>query len=121
MIYKKIIPSSLLGRSLIILFIPLITLVALTVLVFYQTSWNIISKRLTQSVVADINVIIKLIDQDLKYKAISIAKKDFKMEVNYEKDKDLNPLSFRPEKGILSRRLRQALEALNKPFFYDLI
>ena len=67
MIYKKIIPTSLLGRSLIIVFIPLITLVTLTMLVFYQTSWNIISKRLTQSVVADINVIVKLIDQDLKF------------------------------------------------------
>ena len=61
MIYKKLIPSSLLGRSLIIAFIPLFVLVILTVLVFYQTSWNIISKRLTQSVVGDINVIVKLI------------------------------------------------------------
>ena len=43
------------------------------------------------------------------------------MEVSYEKDTDLNPLSFRPARGILSRRLRQALEELNKPFFYDLI
>jgi two-component system osmolarity sensor histidine kinase EnvZ len=42
------------------------------------------------------------------------------MEVNIKKDTDLNPLSFRPERGILSRRLRQALEELKKPFFYDL-
>ena len=67
MILKKLIPSSLLGRSIIIIFVPIILLVILTSLVFYQTSWNIISKRLTQSVVADINVIIKLIDQDLNY------------------------------------------------------
>ena len=62
MILKKLIPSSLLGRSIIIIFVPIILLVILTSLVFYQTSWNIISKRLTQSVVADINVIVKLID-----------------------------------------------------------
>ena len=73
---KKLIPSSLLGRSLIIVFIPIITLVLLTSLVFYQTSWNIISKRLTQSVVADINVIIKLIDQGYKFKAFRIANDD---------------------------------------------
>ena len=120
MIYKKLIPSSLLGRSLVIIFIPIITLVTFTALVFYQTSWNITSKRLAHSVVADINVIVKLIDQDLMIKAIRIAKEDFKMEVNIEKDTDLNPLSFRPERGILSRRLRQALEELKKPFFYDL-
>ena len=120
MIYKKLIPASLLGRSLIIVFVPLITLVILTVLVFYQTSWNIISKRLTQSVVADINVVVKLIDQNLRFKAMRIAKEDFKMKVSYKKNTDLNPLSFRPARGILSFRLRQALEELNKPFFYDL-
>ena len=120
MIYKKLIPASLLGRSLIIVFVPLITLVILTVLVFYQTSWNIISKRLTQSVVADINVVVKLIDQNRKFTAMRFAKEDFKMEVSYIKNTNLNPLSFPPARGILSFRLRQALEELNKPFFYDL-
>ena len=120
MIFKKIIPSSLLGRSIIIIFVPIIVLVILTSLVFYQTSWNIISKRLTQSVVADINVIVKLIDQDLKFEAITIAKDDFKMNVSYKTDTNLNPLSFKPGRGILSRRLKQALKELDKPFIYDL-
>ena len=120
MIYKKFIPISLLGRTLIIVFIPIVTLVLITTLIFYQTSWSIISKRLSQSVVADINVIVKLIDQDLKDKAFKIADEDFKMKVSYEKDKNLNPLSFRPQRGILSARLRQQLEELDKPFFYDL-
>ena len=84
-IYRKLIPSSLLGRSLIIVFIPILTLIFVTTLVFYQSSWNIISKRLTQSVVADINVVIKLIDQDLKFEAISLAKEDFKMDIIYKK------------------------------------
>ena len=120
MIFKKLIPSSLLGRSLIVIFVPVIFLVTITSIIFYQTSWNIISKRLSQSVVADINVIVKLIDSDLKFKAFRIAKEDFKMKLVYKKDTDLNPFSFRPERGILTRRLRQALEELKKPFFYDL-
>tara|TARA_B100000427_G_scaffold329224_1_gene344574 strand:- start:10056 stop:11351 length:1296 start_codon:yes stop_codon:yes gene_type:complete len=119
MIYKKLVPSSLLGRSLIIVFIPIITLVILTSLVFYQTSWNIISKRLTQSVVADINVIVKLIDQDLKNKAIILAKEDFKMNVDYKENMNLNSLSFKTERGILSKRLRQSLEMLDLPFLYN--
>ena len=117
---KKLIPSSLLGRSLIIVFIPIITLVVLTTFVFYQTSWNIISKRLTQSVVGDINVVVKLIEQDLKFKSIRIAKEDFKMDVEYKKNTNLNSLSFRKQGGILSKRLQQALEELNRPYFYDL-
>ena len=120
MFYKKLIPSSLLGRSLIIVFIPILTLVILTTIVFYQTSWNIISKRLTQSVVGDISVVAKLIDQNLKFKAIRIAKEDFKMDVKYKKDTNLKSLSFNKQSGILSTRLKQALEELNRPYFYDL-
>ena len=120
MIYKRLIPSSLLGRSIIIIFVPIIILVILTSFVFYQTSWNIISKRLTQSVVADINVIVKLIDQDLKLNVIQIAKEDFKMVIDIIPKKNLDPLSFQTERGILSKRLNQALEELDRPFFYDL-
>ena len=57
---RNIMPKTLLGRSLMIVFVPIIILVLITSVIFYQTSWNIISKRLTQSVVADINVIVKL-------------------------------------------------------------
>ena len=120
MIYKKLIPSSLLGRFLIIVFVPILTIVILTTLIFYQTSWNIISKRLTQSVVADINVVIKLIDQNLKLKAISIAKEDFKMDVIYKKNTNLNPLSYKKQRGILSKRLQQQLNELERPYFYDI-
>ena len=120
MIYKKLIPSSLLGRSLIIVFVPIITLVTLTTLVFYNNSWNIISKRLTQSVVADINVIVKLIDEDLGYNAKQIAKDDFKMDLEFKMNTKINPLSVRSQRGILSKRLEQSLKELNRPFFYDL-
>jgi len=117
---KKLIPSSLLGRSIIIVFVPTIAVVMLTTLIFYETSWNIISKRLTQSVVADIQVIIKLIDEGYQLQAFRMADDNFKMKINLEKNKNLNPLSFRPSRGIMSKRLQQALENLKRPFFYDL-
>ena len=120
MILKRIIPSTLLGRSIIIIFLPIIVLVMLTTFVFYQTSWNIISKRLTQSVVADINVIVKLINLDLKDEAINIAKEDFKMKIDIQENRKLTGLTFKNEIGILSKRLKQSLENLDKPFFYDL-
>ena len=81
MILKKFIPQSLLGRSIIIIFVPIIFLVLITSIIFYQTSWSIISKRLTQSVVADINVLVKLIEKDLEFEGIRIAREDFKMNI----------------------------------------
>ena len=120
MIFKKIIPNSLLGRSIIIIFVPIFLLIIITSIIFYQTSWNIISKRLTQSVVADINVIVKLIDQGLENEAIEFAKEDFKMQIKLRKNSVLNKLEFQEQRGILSKRLKQALTNLNRPFAYDL-
>ena len=90
MILKKFIPQSLLGRSIIIIFVPIIVLVLITSIIFYQTSWNIISKRLTQSVVADINVIVKLIEKDLEFEAIQIAREDFKMKIRIKENVNKN-------------------------------
>tara|TARA_Y100000768_G_C23945427_1_gene667332 strand:+ start:337 stop:1626 length:1290 start_codon:yes stop_codon:yes gene_type:complete len=116
---KKIIPSTLIGRSIIIIFVPIIILVLLTAFVFYQTSWNIISKRLAESVSADINVLIKLINDDYEMYADNIAK-DFKMEIDIKKEVSLNIKSMKPNRGILARRLEQSLSELNRPFTFDI-
>ena len=108
--FKKFIPSTLIGRSIIIIFVPVIILVILTATVFYQTSWNIISKRLAESVVADIKVLVKLIEDDLENYAIQIAKYDFKMNLNIKNEKIVQSFSNKVNRGILSKRLKQALE-----------
>ena len=117
---KKIIPSTLIGRSIIIIFVPIIIIVLLTSFVFYQTSWSIISKRLTESVAADINVLVKLIDNDLANNALNVANEDFKMKINIVKDKELLSSKFNQNSGILSKRLNQSLSNLKKKFDYDL-
>ena len=117
---KKIIPSTLIGRSIIIIFVPIIVIVLLTSIVFYQTSWSIISKRLTQSVAADINVLVKLIDSDLTDNAVNIASQDFKMKITIINDKKLLPSKLHLNSGILSNRLNQSLSNLKKKFDYDL-
>jgi len=117
---KKIIPSTLIGRSIIIIFVPIIIIVLITSFVFYQTSWSIISKRLTESVAADINVLVKLINSDLTDNAINIANQDFKMKISIIKDKQLLSSKFSLNSGILSKRLNQSLSNLKKKFDYDL-
>ena len=117
---RRFIPSTLIGRSIIIIFVPIIVLVLITALVFYQTSWNIISKRLAESVVADINVLVKLIDDNLEVYAKEIANDDFKMKINITDNAILDPLLMKVNRGILSKRLEQSLSNLDKPFIYDL-
>ncbi len=117
---RKIIPTTLIGRSIIIIFVPIIIIVLITSFVFYQTSWSIISKRLTESVAADINVLVKLIKSDLTDNAINIANQDFKMKINIINDKELSSSKFSLNSGILSNRLNQSLSNLKKKFDYDL-
>ncbi|MDC3021680.1 ATP-binding protein [Pelagibacteraceae bacterium] len=117
---RKIIPSTLIGRSIIIIFVPIIIIVLLTSFVFYQTSWSIISKRLTESVAADINVLVKLINSDLTDNAVNIANQDFKMKISIINDKQLLSSKFSLNSGILSNRLNQSLSNLKKKFDYDL-
>ncbi len=116
---KKFIPSTLIGRSIIIIFVPIIILVLLTAFVFYQTSWNIISKRLAESVSADINVLIKLINDDYKIYADNIAE-NFKMEIDIKEKVTLNINSMKPNRGILAKRLDQSLSNLKIPFTFDI-
>ena len=65
MIFKKIIPLSLLGRSIIIIFVPIIVLVIITSIIFYQTSWNIISKRLFENY-ESVQIILPKIDSKIR-------------------------------------------------------
>ncbi len=118
--FRKFIPTTLIGRSIIIIFVPIIILVLLTSIVFYQTSWNIISKRLAESVVADISVLVKLIENDLKIDAENIAQKDFKMQFDIIESDKLGITFKKTNRGILSKRLEQALINLSTPFEYDL-
>ena len=120
MMIKKIIPSTLIGRSIIIIFVPIITIVLITAFVFYQTSWNIISKRLAESVVADINVLVKLIDDNLNNYAKNIAEEDFKMNFKIANNQTLSGQLIQNNRGILSKRLKQSLLNLDKPFIFDL-
>ena len=69
---------------------------------------------------ADINVLVKLIDVNLENYALEIANKDFKMDIKIIDGEVIDPLSIKLNRGILSRRLEQSLSNLKKPFVYDL-
>mgnify|MGYP001289682710 CR=1 FL=1 len=129
---KKFIPSTLLGRSLVIVFVPIVSIVIITCLVFYQTSWDIISKRLSQSVVGDIGAVIELIDEKKINEAKDIIKpkldlneakllsqKHFNFKIKLLENEFLNVKDFKPKKRILERRLSDELKRLNKEFVFD--
>tara|TARA_B100001123_G_C15342690_1_gene1035663 strand:+ start:3688 stop:5031 length:1344 start_codon:yes stop_codon:yes gene_type:complete len=131
-IIKKIVPKSLLGRSLVIVFLPIIFLVIITSFVFYQTSWDIISKRLTQSVSGDIGAVIELLEENKLDEAKNViepklnleeakllAQKYFNFDIKLLTNEYLNIKDFSPKQRIFSRRLNEALKNLGKEFVFD--
>ena len=46
---KRILPRSLLGRSLMIIVTPLVLLQVISTLVFYESHWNKVSLRMARS------------------------------------------------------------------------
>lgn len=61
---KRFLPKSLLGRSLLIIVSPLILLQVVSALIFYESHWDKITRRLAVSVAGDISAIVQLWRQD---------------------------------------------------------
>ena len=59
---RKFLPRSLLGRSLLIILIPLIVVQAVALLIFYGSHLNLISRRLSGAVAGEIAQTIQLLD-----------------------------------------------------------
>ncbi len=58
---RKIFPRSLLGRSLLIILVPLIAVQAVALLIFYGSHLNLISRRLSGAVAGEIAQTIRLV------------------------------------------------------------
>ena len=60
-VLKTFMPKTLLGRSMMILVIPLVLLQLVSGTIFYETHWDTIALRLARSVAGDIGGVIDLI------------------------------------------------------------
>src|SRR5262247_2425177 len=62
---RRLLPRSLLGRSIMIIVTPLLLLQVVTTSVFYETHWDIVTKRLARGVAGDIATVIALMPAGL--------------------------------------------------------
>jgi two-component system osmolarity sensor histidine kinase EnvZ len=56
---ERLMPRTLLGRSIIIIVTPVILLQAISAWVFYTSHWDTVTRRLAQSVAGDIAYVIR--------------------------------------------------------------
>jgi two-component system osmolarity sensor histidine kinase EnvZ len=120
---KKILPRTLLGRSLLIIVMPLILLQLISGFIFYDRHWSWVSRQLTSSAVGEITAIIDLWraapDDETRKRVLDIGRQNFELTLNFE-DGAILPNSVRPPAGsdinvasVLYQRLKRPLTTLD--------
>ena len=80
---KKIFPNGLYTRSLIIIIAPIVVLQTILTFVFLERHWELVTKKLSSSVVSEIGMIIEMqkrIDQNV---ISSFAKEFYDIKINF--------------------------------------
>ena len=120
---KRLLPRSLLGRSVMIIVTPLILVQVVSTWVFYDRHWDTVTKRLANAVAGEISMVMVGMskfpgpkNRDRILEAASYAG----LRIQYSKGAILPNIAPEIGTGILDRRLSKALEErVARPFHMD--
>jgi two-component system osmolarity sensor histidine kinase EnvZ len=127
---RRILPRSLLGRSIMIIVTPLLLLQVVTTSVFYETHWDIVTKRLARGVAGDIAAIIALMPPDAsgldpaaaaaRDRLFGIAHTSMQLNIHFVPNARLPVLPGVVRATLVDRNLTTALsEYVKRPFLTD--
>jgi two-component system, OmpR family, osmolarity sensor histidine kinase EnvZ len=122
---KRVLPRSLLGRSLLMILMPLILLQAVALGVYYGNHLNLVYRRLSGGVAGDIAFTLQLIQQDWAAKQrariLEMARHEFDLRIRLEPGAVLPAgVRFPNVPGPMDDDFQAALaERLNQPFQMD--
>lgn len=85
-LFKRVLPQSLLGRSLIILIAPLIMVQMILSYIFFDRHTEAILNLLARSIVADVQTIAELTSANLPIERIQGIAQNFEFDVKFEKE-----------------------------------
>lgn len=126
---KSLVPNSLLGRSLLILIIPVLLIQIFTSFMFFDRHWSKMTSRLAYGIAAEIAQTVRKIEAAKSSKELEQIKKDvaqdFEFTLTYEENHILGP-----EHGISSMYIWNSMatqnltehlrDMLHKPFVLDI-
>ncbi len=121
---RKVLPRSLLGRSLLIILVPLVTVQAVALMLFYGSHLELISRRLSNAVSGEIAQTIRLLDatDDSASQAWLLrgAEQDFELRMHITRGARLQQHAMQNMIGPMDDELAQALkERVRLPFNMD--
>ena len=87
---KRFLPRSLLGRSLMILLVPLVLLEIVALQIFYGSHLSVISRRMSGSVASEIATTIELLrrfpDPDNRAWILRTARQQYELDIRFQPD-----------------------------------
>ncbi len=121
---RRVLPRSLLGRSVMIIVTPLLLLQVVTTSVFYETHWDTVTKRLARGVAGDIAAVIALLpaegDAAARSRLFAVAKTAMQLDIGYRPGARLPELPGPLRATLVDRNLELALsEYVKRPFLTD--
>ena len=121
---KKILPKSLLGRTLLIIVTPLVLLQLVSATVFYESHWTKVSRSMARSLAGDISALIELLHQDHSPQGITaireLAANNMGLVVSLEKNKILANVPEKKTVSIVDKMFVRSLKkSVQRPFKID--
>ncbi|MBT3237793.1 MAG: HAMP domain-containing protein [Rhodospirillaceae bacterium] len=117
---KRFLPTSLLGRSLMIIVMPLILLQVIAGLIFYESHWDKVSLRLSRNVAGDIAGVINLMHMypgDINRANIAnLASVDFAMTTEFRNGEILSKTAAKPADAMQETLFKALREGVRLPF-----
>ena len=111
---RRIMPKTLLGRTLAIMMIPLVLLQLISTWMFYDRHWDTVTRRLSESVSNDISAVVQLIQEHPEVfndeELVEFARRRLWLHVNYRPGDRLPDEVPKPGFSILDRKLHEARE-----------
>lgn len=122
---KRFLPTSLLGRSLMIIVTPLVILQLVSAAIFYETHWDKVTLKLARGVAGDIAAVISLLrlspGPENRDWIFTIAASNMGFEVSLNEGAVLPNSSWKPS-GLMERMLARAMKShVSKPFLIDTV
>ena len=121
---KRLMPRSLLGRTLLIMLVPLVVVQAIALQLFYGNHLGVVSRRLSGAIAGEIYYTVELMrhfpDPADREWALQMARVQFNLGIRLEPDETLEPYKPHNILGPMDDDLAAALtEKFNVPFSMD--
>ncbi len=118
MTIKQLLPRSLLGRSLLIIVLPILLVQAISIWVFYDRHYETVTKRLTKALAGDLALVVTLLTKAETSREqtdlFRLFQRTAELSLSFHTDVQLsdspqNHFNWQPGWSVLDRRLNNAL------------